>query len=214
MRFSTSSISRSTSRCSSRRAQRDARGGGADRISIGLVLADRQVERLLLEHVVDAVVGSARVEQVGRERRVERRLDPVRGELARLGLEVVRASVERCQQAAEPLGLDRRERDTSACRDGVAPVARTRDADLLDAGQERGEARLVQLHDADRDGLRLLRGRRHGLVELVDAPEQRAELEAAEDLLEPRTVGRVDDQAGHVDVELEVALDGRAARAI
>ena len=78
MRRRTSSISRSTSRCSSDRAQGDARGGGADRVAIGLVRADREIERLLLEQIVDAVVGAARIEQVCGDRRVEGRLDAVR----------------------------------------------------------------------------------------------------------------------------------------
>ena len=177
------------------RAQGDARGGGADRVAIGLVRADREIERLLLEQIVDAVVGTTRIEQVGGDRRVEGRLDAVGRELAGLGLEVVRRRLERGEQTRELLGRDRRERDATASRDGVASVLHPCDACLLRSGEERGEGRLVDLDDLHLDRLRLLLGGRHRLVELVDPAQQRAELEAPEHLLESGAVGRVDDQA-------------------
>ena len=47
--------------------------------------------------------------------------------------------------------------------------------------------------------------RRHRLVELVDPPEQRPELELPERLAQLRAVGRREDELGRVAVELEVA---------
>ena len=57
--------------------------------------------------------------------------------------------------------------------------------------------------------LALDRGAGHGRLELVDAPQQTAELEAPEELAHRRAVGRVGERLGEVDVEREVALDRR-----
>ena len=121
----------------------------------------------------------------------------------------MRRRLERGQQARELLRRDRRERDAAAGGDGVASVLHPCDARLLRSGQERGEARLVDLDDLHLDRLRVLLGGRHRLVELVDPAQQRAELEAPEHLLEAGAVGRVDDQVGRVDVDRKIALDRR-----
>src|SRR5215831_2600800 len=56
--------------------------------------------------------------------------------------------------------------------------------------------------------LRTLRGRQR-LVERLDPPEQGTELEASEDLLQPRAIRRSQDERVRIDVELEIAPHGR-----
>ncbi len=93
--------------------------------------------------------------------------------------------------------------------DDLAPA---RQADALavplDADRPRdGDEQLL----APPDRLRLEHdlGRRDRLVQRVDAPEQGAELEAAEDLLQRRAVGRRRDELRRVDVERQVAAHRR-----
>ena len=74
------------------------------------------------------------------------------------------------------------------------------------ASSER-ERRGVAALGAERVLLALDHGTRDGCLELVDAAQQRAELEAAEQLPHGRPVGRIGQRLREVDVELQVALD-------
>ena len=99
--------------------------------------------------------------------------------------------------ALEPLRA-RRDDDLVAERDRDAPVVR---------GDPRDRVGPRQLALAPRDrgagGDPLTRG--HRLVELVDAPEERAELELPERLAQLCPVGRSEDELRRVAIELEIA---------
>ena len=135
--------------------------------------------------VGELVRRAGRLDQVGREQRVvggvdARRLCIVHHELA-FGLRGTLAADDHAFGG----------------RDG-GPVVERRVAD---------PAREVELALAPADGdARDLRGRRgERLVERVEAREQAAELEPAEDLLELRAVGRGEHELAGIEVEVEVA---------
>ena len=93
--------------------------------------------------------------------------------------------------------------------DDLLTVACEREAAVLDR-ERRLPAHLRELALAPRhvDALDLDRRGRERLVDHVDALEQVPELEAAEDLLQLRAVGRREHEVGGIDVELEVAAHG------
>ena len=82
------------------------------------------------------------------------------------------------------------------------PVGRDGEAD---AARERERA-LVPRH---RDSGQLQRRRGQRLVQRVESRQQPPELEAAEELLQLRAIGRREHQLGRIEVELEVTPHGR-----
>ncbi len=167
-------------------------------------------ETLLGEQVVEVVLAAARVDQVRGQLGVEGRHDA--------GL------AERTAERLEAVGDDRRCRCPPST--GVAPLSSISSAasprampsspapsPAMPIGPPRREQR------AERGGVAALRAHgvllaldrraRDGGLELVDAAQQRAELEAPEELAHRRAVGRVGERPAEVDIEREVALDRR-----
>jgi hypothetical protein len=155
---------------------------------LGLRLGDG-LDRVLRSEVVEEVLAPRRLDQVGQDHRVVGRLDAQR-------LRIVRD-----ERPFEPLRT-RRDDDLVGQRDGDASVVRGDPRDRVDA---RHVALMPGNCRAGRDPL----AGRHRLVELVDPPEERAELELPERLAQLRTVGRSEHELGRIAVELEIALHGR-----
>ncbi len=152
----------------------------------GGVLVDRRVghelDPVLGREVVELVGRAAGVDEVGGEQRVLRRLDALR-------LRVVGDEL--------PVEARRPWPDDHAFLGGNC------DAAVLC----RDRARLGQfaLPPGNLDALEHHRRRRDGGIEVVHPAQQPAKLELAEHLLQPRAVGRREDELRRVAVELEVA---------
>ncbi len=142
---------------------------------------------------LDAVLGGEIVELVGGAARI----DQIRGEQRVL----LRAHAQRLRVVHDEIALDeqrnRCDDDVIAVRDGGAILERR-------VADDAAEVELA-LAPADLDPGDLHRRGRDRGVELVDAIEERAELEAAEDLLELRAVGRLEHELRRVAVDVEVA---------
>ena len=192
-----------------RAVQQQRPGGAAGEHGVAVAVGAGHREALLGEQVVEVVLAAARIDQVGGQLGVEGGRDAGLAERAAELLEGVRddrrvAAREHGRRVA--LGDQQR---TLALGDAEQARAVAGHADRP-AGLEQGAQRLaVAALGSDRVLLALDRGARHGRLELVDAPQQGAELEAAEQLAHRRAVGRVGERTGEVDVERQVALDGR-----
>ena len=159
----------------------------ARRLLLGLRLGDR-LDRVLRREVVEEVLAPGRVDQVGEDHRVVR------------GLDAQRLRVVRDERPLETL---------RARRDDDLVAERDRDASLVGGRSPaiwtRQQTVPCLLTPGDRGAGRDPLARGHRLVELVDAPEQRAELELPERLAQLRAVGRREHELGGVAVELEIA---------
>ena len=166
--------------------------GGPAHERLGLLLGGRlglKLEAVLGGQLVDGVRGARRLDQVREQQRVL-----LRGDALRLGVVDDECPVRSVEQVGETTTT------SVACQRHALLVARV--------GQRPGtlQQTVAQLLAPGHQGLlELHRRRRHGDVELVDAAQQVAELEAPEHLLQLRAVGRGEDELRHVAVELEVA---------
>ena len=165
-----------------------------------LVRPDLDGHAGLLGEIVDLVAGAARVEEVRGDRRVARRLE--RRELQAVGDD------PRVAKRLDRAGGRRRHDDRGLAVGGREPVAGRGQADLRAERAELVDAALAP-HDLDGVGRLGRRRARQRLLELVDPLQQGAELELAEELLHRRAVGRLDDERVEVDVERDLAVDGR-----
>ena len=208
----------SSSGPSSRSAMRAASGSCSSRLPgrparehrVAVAVAARDGEALLGQQVVEVVLAAARVDQVrgqlgvegghdaGLGQRAAELLEAVRDERARRGRELGRGGALLDQQRL-PAAREAEQPGAVAGQADRAAVARAARASAAASPRSAPSGVLLALDDRARDG---------GL-ELVDAAQQRAELEAAEQLAHGRAVGRVGQRLREVDVEREVALDRR-----
>ena len=193
--------------CCQRLVQQQAARGTPGEHRVALAVAARDRQALLGQQVVEVVLAAARVDQVRGQLGVEGGHDTGLGQRAAEGLEAVgdeRAGTGRERRRGVALGDQQR---LAAARDAEQSVAVAGQTDRAAVGQQRGERRGVAALGAERVLLALDHGTRDGCLELIDATQQRAELEAAEQLPHGRPVGRIGQRLREVDVELQVALD-------
>ena len=167
-------------------AQRD--GGVTDQagsLLLGLRLGDG-LDRVLGREVVEEVLAARRIDQVGEDHRVVG------------GLDSKRFRVVRNEGSLEPRG-PRRDDDLVAAGDCDASLVCSNSARVRRLPFTPGDGR------TGRDPL----PRGHGLVELVDAREQRPELELPERLAQLCAIGRREHELGRVGVEIEVSAHRR-----
>ena len=159
-----------------------------------------ELDAVLGHQIVELVLGATGIDQIRQKHRV------VRGGLS----EPQRLRVVRDDASSEC--PKHRVTSALAARRSSRP-SRAGDRDALGIGGDAdatADAREVAL--APGDGLRLGGGtfrRGQRLVERVDAAEEPAKLEPPEDLLELGAVGRLQDEPGRIDAEVEVAAHGR-----
>ena len=164
----------------------EPKGGGRVANERGGVLVGRgvgnELDAVLGREVVELVGRAARVDQVGGQQRVLRGLDTLR--LRVVGDE---SPVEARRAWADD--------DTFLGGDRSAAVLRS----------DRARLRQFALPPGNLDALEHHRRGRDGGIEIVHTAEQAAKLELAEHLLQPRPVGRREDELRRVAVELEVS---------
>ncbi len=154
-----------------------------------------ELDAVLGREVVEEVGGAPRLDEVRHEQRVVDRL-----ETCPLG--VVDDDLHVAETGGE-LGIP-------AAHDDRLSLPGRGEAVGLDLDRHpAGGGRELPLGPGDVDARDLGRGSRQGLVELVHAAQEVAELEAAEDLLELRAVRRREHERCRVDVEREVAAHRR-----
>ena len=182
------------------------RGGRPADERLGLRLGGRvrlRLEPVLGREVVEEVARAVRVDEVRGDLRVVRRLEAGAPQIARQGA---------ARMHDEPFGVAQRggeavqlAGDHHGCvelgnRD--AAVRRDEGSHAPDLGRAPLDPRRLEPGDGH-----LLGGGERG-VELVDSPQEVAELEAPEDLLHGRAVGRREHELRGVAVDVEVAPHG------
>ncbi len=163
-----------------------------------------RLEPVLGREVVEEVARAVRVDEVRGDLRVVRRLEAGAPQLAgQRAARVHDQPVAVAQRGGEAVqlagddhgGVELGDRDAAVCRDdgGHAP----------DLGRAPLDPRRLE------PGYGHLLGGGERSVELVDSPQEVAELEAPEDLLHGRAVGRREHELRGVAVDVEVAPHGR-----
>ena len=161
-----------------------------------------ELEAVLPSEVVELVAGPARVDEVRGDQRVVRRSATEAEELrvVRKDLRVAQHAAELLQGALDHQHLVGRGEPPAAVMPRHAEDFVLTQHELLPRRLTPGDGHLVGLE-------RLCRGKRR--IEGVHPAQQTAELEATEDLLERRAVGRCRHELGRVDAERQVAAHGR-----
>ena len=193
-----------------RRVQQQRARGAAREHRVAVAVRAGHGEALLGEQVVEVVLAAARVDQVRRQLGVERGHDAGLAERAAELLEAVRD--DRVSLRPTSAGVASLSSISSACSPRATPSSPAPSPARPigpSAASSAASAPALPRCAPTRVLLALDDGAGNGRLELVDAAQQSAELEAAEELAHRRAVGRVGERLAEVDVEREVALDRR-----